>query len=328
MMLGSDQPEHSLPTKAAAVLYFMGASMLVQFTTKALFTIYKFEFPLTVALLQMAFISPVSYLVARPTLSRELLGTLAPLAMVNVFNVMCGLLGTAGLNVPMFITLRRFTLLFTIMLERFWLKKTHDLSTIGAMTVMIGGALLAAATDLTFSVRGYAAVLGNDVLTSLYLIMVKNTPSTSGLTTAGMLFYNSTLSLPMLALAAVVAGEPGRVLVYPLLLNRQFQAVLLLATAMGLSINHSTFVCTRVNEPLMTSVAGNMKNALMTVIGAFAFGDFLFHPWNAAGLAVSMAGAVWYATRSALKVQPRRGASISGCAQSFPSPASRLVATA
>ena len=60
---------------------------------QALFTIYKFEFPLTVALLQMAFISPVSYIVARPTLSRELLGTLAPLAMVNVFNVMCGLLG-------------------------------------------------------------------------------------------------------------------------------------------------------------------------------------------------------------------------------------------
>lgn len=39
-----------------------------------------------------------------------------------------------------------------------------------------------------------------------------------------MLFYNSTLSLPMLALAAVVAGEPARVLVYPQLLNRQFQA--------------------------------------------------------------------------------------------------------
>ena len=41
---------------------------------------------------------------------------------------------------------------------------------------------------------------------------------------AGMLFYNSTLSLPMLALAAVVAGEPARVLVYPQLLNRQYQA--------------------------------------------------------------------------------------------------------
>ena len=28
---------------------------------------------------------------------------------------------------------------------------------------------------------------------------------------------------------------------------------------LGLSINHSTFVCTRYNEPLMTSVAGNLK---------------------------------------------------------------------
>lgn len=44
-------------------------------------------------MLQMAFISPVSYLVARPILSKELLKSLAPLAMVNVLNVVCGLIG-------------------------------------------------------------------------------------------------------------------------------------------------------------------------------------------------------------------------------------------
>lgn len=42
----------------------------------------------------------------------------------------------------------------------------------------------------------------------------------------------------------------------PALPALQFQMVLLLASALGLTINHSTFVCTRVNEPLMTSVAG------------------------------------------------------------------------
>ena len=47
--------------------------------------------------------------------------------------------GTAGLNVPMFIALRRFTLLFTILLERYWLKKTHDWPTLSAMAIMIGG---------------------------------------------------------------------------------------------------------------------------------------------------------------------------------------------
>ena len=71
---------------------------------------------------------------------------------------------------------------------------------------------------------------------------------------------------------------------------------------LGLTINHSTFVCTRYNDPLTTSVAGNLKNVIMTFVGALAFGDFVFHPWNAIGLAISMAGAVWYATKSALRV--------------------------
>ena len=36
----------------------------------------------------------------------------------------------------------------------------------------------------------------------------------------------------------------------------QFQMALSASSVLGLTINHSTFVCTRVNEPLMTSVAG------------------------------------------------------------------------
>ena len=130
----------------------------------------------------------------------------------------------------------------------------------------------------------------------------------------------------------------------------------LAATAMlGLSINHSTFVCTRYNEPLMTSVAGNLKvhafapedssackyegrrqplcsgrhsdraplplmltglpgadaqNVLGTVIGALIFPDFRFHPLNVVGLALGMAGAVWYATQAALKVWEHH---VAGC---------------
>lgn len=83
------------------------------------------------------------------------------------------------------------------------------------------------------------------------------------------------------------------------------QLVLFLASALGLSINHSTFVCTRINEPLMTSVAGNLKNAVMTVVGALAFPDFIFQPANATGLGLSMTGAIWYATRSALRARQR-----------------------
>ena len=55
----------------------------------------------------------------------------------------------------------------------------------------------------------------------------------------------------------------------------------------------------------MTSVAGNLKNAVMTVVGAIAFSDFIFEPANAAGLILSMTGAIWYATRSALRARQK-----------------------
>lgn len=72
--------------------------------------------------------------------------------------------------------------------------------------------------------------------------------------------------------------------------------------ALSLSINHSTFVCTRYNDPLTTSVAGNLKNIVMTGVGVYAFGDFFYHKFNALGIAISMIGAIWYATWSAMRV--------------------------
>lgn len=301
----SEDGNHKPILRLASVLYFMGSSMLVQFTTKAIFTTYGFHFPVTVALLQMTFISAVTYGVSKPDLSFNLFKSLAPLAIINVLNVVSGLVGTGGLNVPMFIALRRFTLLFTILLERYWLKKTHDWPTLSAMGIMIGGALIAAATDLTYSPYGYSAVLCNDILTSLYLIMVKNAPATKGLTTTRMLFYNSTMSIPLLFVAGLITKEPFRLIYAPQLQDTRFLFILFIASGLGLSINHSTFVCTRINEPLMTSVAGNLKNAVMTVVGAIAFPDFVFDPWNALGLGLSMAGAVWYATRSALRARQK-----------------------
>ena len=80
---------------------------------------------------------------------------------------------------------------------------------------MLAGALIASATDLTFSLYGYSAVIGNDFLTALYLILVKNTPATAGLTTTGLLFYNAALSLPILGFAVAFSSEPAGIAAYP-----------------------------------------------------------------------------------------------------------------
>lgn len=196
-------------------------------------------------MLQMAFICPTTYIIARPKLSLQLARGLAPLAFVNVLNVISGLVGTGGLNVPMFIALRRFNLLFTILLERYWLRKSHDWPTVSAVGIMIVGALIAAATDLTYNFTGYIAVFCNNIMTSLYLVMVKNTSVSNDVSTNGMLFYNSILSLPMLVMAVFIAGEPSQLINYPLLYNPQFLVSLSTVRVQlrSTDVSPSTLVC-------------------------------------------------------------------------------------
>ena len=133
----------------------------------------------------MVVMVPVCYVVAKPRLEWATAKAVFPLAVVNILNVVFGLVGeartlqiicsthtlslsyiaaigvqtkalpfvtsgqsashvhdvagTADLNVPMFIALRRFTLVCTIVLERSLMHKQHDRATLGAVALMIGG---------------------------------------------------------------------------------------------------------------------------------------------------------------------------------------------
>ncbi|CAD7697956.1 unnamed protein product [Ostreobium quekettii] len=292
--------------RASAAVYYAVASFSVMFVNKALFTSLGFQYPIAVAFLQMSFMAPICYLVAKPNLSWKIAAGIGPLAIVNVLNVVAGLIGTGGLNVPMFIVLRRFTLLLTLGFERWLYKKKHTTTTQVTVAIMMSGALIAATTDLHMNIKGYLAVFINDIFTALYLVLIKNMKAAKELSTTGLLFYNSSLCLPLLAVAVVVSGELSTLRAYPRLGDTVFKVVLALSTGLGLSVNHSQFLCTRLNEPIMTTVAGQMKNIVSTIVGTFAFGDFTFDFANAAGVVVSMIGAVWYAFHSALMSQQKQ----------------------
>lgn len=89
--------------------------------------------------------------------------------------------------------------------------------------LLAAGALVAASTDLTFNFYGYVSVGLNDFLTALYLVMVKRSPATQGLTTTGILFYNAALSMPALALALAISQEPRHLVLFPDLYSRSFR---------------------------------------------------------------------------------------------------------
>ncbi|GMH34200.1 hypothetical protein BSKO_02034 [Bryopsis sp. KO-2023] len=287
--------------RLGSAFYYGAASLTVQFVIKTLITTYQFNFPMCIALSQMMFMCPVCYLVAKPGFEWKTAQSILPLAAINVMNLVSGLIGTGGLNVPMFIALRRFTLLLTVLLELFWFGKRHSQTTYFAVGIMILGALIAALTDLTFNLRGYIAVFTNNLFTAAYLVMIKNVKTAKELTTTGLLFYNSMLSIPLLLVAVLLSGELLTLQDYPRLDELPLRTLVVASSVLGMTINHAQFLCTRLNEPIMTSVAGQLKNMVSTVAGALLFGDFVFSIVNVAGLVVSMTGSVIYAAHSALR---------------------------
>lgn len=62
---------------------------------QALFTTFQFQFPIAVALAQMVVMVPVCYIVAKPRLEWATAKAVFPLAVVNILNVVFGLVGEA-----------------------------------------------------------------------------------------------------------------------------------------------------------------------------------------------------------------------------------------
>ena len=93
----------------------------------------------------------------------------------------------------MFTVLRRFSILMTMLLERFLLGTVASKSVLIAIFVMIFGAIVAALNDLAFDFMAYCFILLNDAFTAGYGVCTKKTLNAKGLGKYGLLFYNCLL---------------------------------------------------------------------------------------------------------------------------------------
>ena len=111
----------------------------------------------------------------------------------------------------------------------------------------------------------------------------------------GIVYYNSMTALPLSILGATVMGEWSYTLRFEHVSDPGFWFSVLVASCMGVFIAYIVFLCTTVNGPLVTSVTGNAKDIVQTVLGAVLFNDFVPTVQNVTGILVSFAGAGMYA---------------------------------
>jgi solute carrier family 35 protein len=242
-----------------------------------------------------------------PRLDPALFRAIAPISVFYFGNVVSGLGGTASLNLPMFTVLRRFSIAMTMLGEYYVLHKKPSREVVLSVGAMVLGALVAAASDLSFDLVGYVLVLTNDVFTALSGVYMKKATNSVPAATSnklGVLFYNSLFSalalisyLTLLSLQQASSGQ--RTVVHEIMAfegwsQPAFVYLFVSAALMGSVLNYSIVLCTAHNSALTTAVIGCLKNVLVTYYGIICMSGYIFNLFNFVGLNISILGSLYY----------------------------------
>ncbi|KAI5403744.1 UDP-N-acetylglucosamine transporter ugnt1, variant 3 [Lathyrus oleraceus] len=200
-----------------------------------------------------------------------------------------------GVTVPMYTTLRRTTVVFTMLVEYMLVGQKYTRSIIFSVGLIVFGAFIAGARDLSFDAYGYAIVFLSNITTAIYLATIARVGKTSGLNSFGLMWCNGIISGPLLFIWTLVQGDLTMTINFPHLLSPGFIVVLLLSCILAFFLNYSIFLNTTLNSALTQTICGNMKDLFTIGFGWIIFGGLPFDFWNVIGQSLGFAGSGLYA---------------------------------
>jgi solute carrier family 35 protein len=101
-----------------------------------------------------------------------------PLAGAYLLYMLATMESVRGVNVPMYTTLRRTTVVFTMVVEYILAGQKYTSSIVGSVALIVLGAFIAGARDLSFDGYGYAIVFLSNITTAIYLATIARIGST------------------------------------------------------------------------------------------------------------------------------------------------------
>ncbi|KAL5559408.1 hypothetical protein UlMin_035619 [Ulmus minor] len=221
---------------------------------------------------------------------------LLPVSLFYNANVAFALASLKGVNIPMYIAIKRLTPLAVLIAGFFSGKGRPTMQVTLSVVLTAAGVVIAALGDFSFDLFGYSMALTSVFFQTMYLVLVEKSGAEDGLSSIEIMFYNSFLSLPFLFFLIIATGEfPNSLAILFAKSNSlYFLVVLILSLVMGIVLNFTMFLCTIVNSALTTTIVGVLKGVGSTTLGFVLLGGVQVHALNVTGLAINTAGGVWY----------------------------------
>lgn len=297
----------------ASISYMSCAVLLVMFN-KAALSSYKFPSANVITLCQMICSCTFLYVLRRLKIisfklsdssnsvdnskllvsSKTLVHTL-PLALAYLLYMLATMESVRGVNVPMYTTLRRTTVVFTMLVEYVLARQRYTASVVGSVALIVFGAFIASARDLSFDAYGYSIVFLSNITTAIYLATIARIGKSSGLNSFGLMWCNGIMCGPVLLLWTYIRGDWQMTLNFPDLFSPGFLAVMFLSCTLAFFLNYSIFLNTTLNSALTQTICGNLKDLFTVGLGWVLFGGLPFDIWNIVGQSLGFFGSGLYA---------------------------------
>lgn len=286
--------------KIGSALFYGFASFFITVVNKTVLTSWSFPSFWVLSVGQIAVAIIVLYTARRigvisfPNYSNEIPRKIFPLPLVHFGNMMFGLGATQALPLPMFTAIRRVSILITMLLECRILGVRPSFAVKLSVWSMIVGALIAAWDDLSFTLHGYTYVMIVNVMTAANGVYLKQKLDAADIGKYGIMFYNSLLMFLPALFGAWLINDIDAAYNYAHWTEPAFVLQFFLSCIMGFVLMYSNLLCTQYNSALTTSIIGCLKNVLVSYLGMFIGGDYIFSWWNCVGINISIIGSIFY----------------------------------
>jgi len=284
-----------------ALLYMGVAGGLLLFN-KAALSSFDFPAPTFVVLCQQvfcfllcSFLSGGGYLsIKRPTVAN--LRTTAPLAISFVAYLVTGMIALQKVNVPMYTSLRRTTVMFVLVLD-FILEKKHESKTVVlAVALQVLGGFIAGFNDLVGgSAEGIFWIFVYNSCTALYLIFISRLRRSTEFSSFDLLYFNSVICSPCLVLILFLTPELSALEQFDHWSEPMFFFSFFSSVVLAFFLNITIFWNTSANSPLTQQVCGQLKDVFSVLISLMIFNDYSHSILNNTGVVVGFLGSFYYA---------------------------------
>ncbi|KAG5183720.1 hypothetical protein JKP88DRAFT_163711 [Tribonema minus] len=300
--------KHAVQRQCGTAMFFAFSSVTLVCVNKEVLSTYEFPSVRTLAFCQFAATVAVtaclhtSRVIQVQRLSADNIWPVLALASVFVVNVISGLGSTQHISIPMYTALRQLATIATMVLEQCLGMSAPSCAVHLCVGMMLGGALVAALSDLSMDGVGYTLIMVNNICSALYGVLVKRVLN-SGMSKASLLFYNAAFGgvsmVSQLLQGMMLANERQEVedavaFIRMASSGLDFMIFFAMATCMGMVLNYSVYLCTATNSALTTAMVGSVKNMLAAYVGMAFSDDYVFRLHNIIGIHITILGASCY----------------------------------